>query len=409
MAQTALKSALPDLLAHRDRLAVTSMGALFDGDERRFEKFSVSLDDLLLDYSKNRIDGAAMAALLDVARASGVKDRRDRMWAGEPINVTEGRAVLHMALRYDGTDPVVFEGRNVMDDVGAVLGRVEVFCGGVRTGEIAGHTGRKFTHVVNIGIGGSDLGPAMATRALAPYTSANFTALYVSNVDGADMGDTLKDLDPATTLFVVASKTFTTDETMTNAHTARAWIVAALGEKATSDHFAAVSTNLAACAEFGIGQEKVFGFWDWVGGRYSIWSAIGLSLALAVGFDNFRQFLAGAAKMDAHFLTAPLEKNLPVIMALLGIWHRNVWGFGTHAVLPYDQRMGRFAAYLQQQDMESNGKSVRLGGEAADVETGPVIWGEPGTNGQHAFYQLIHQGTSIVPVDFLIAARPHEH
>jgi glucose-6-phosphate isomerase len=408
MAETALKSALPNLLAHRDRMAASAMTDLFANDPGRFERFSVSLDDLVLDYSKNRIDGAAMAALYDVARAAGVEARRDRMWAGEPINVTEGRAVLHMALRYDGTDPIMFEGRDVMGDVREVLGGMKAFCSGVRGGEITGYTGEKFTDVVNIGIGGSDLGPAMATRALAPYTSPDLKAHFVSNVDGADMGDTLAGLDPATTLFVVASKTFTTDETMTNARTARDWVVAGLGAGATNAHFAAVSTNLAACAEFGISADKVFGFWDWVGGRYSIWSAIGLSLALAVGFENFEQFLAGAAKMDAHFRTAPFEENLPVILALLGIWHRNVWGFGTHAVLPYDQRMGRFAAYLQQQDMESNGKSVRLGGQEADVETGPVIWGEPGTNGQHAFYQLIHQGTSVVPVDFLIAARPHE-
>jgi len=300
------------------------------------------------------------------------------------------------------------DGEDVMPGVREVLAHIKQFSDKVRDGVIRGKEGDQFTDVVNIGIGGSDLGPAMVTLALEPYTRKNLRAHYVSNVDGAHMHDTLKRLDPKTTLFIVASKTFTTDETMTNAHTARKWVAEALGDAAVTDHFAAVSTNLEACAAFGIAEDQIFGFWDWVGGRYSVWSAIGLPIAIAVGYENFALFLKGAATMDSHFRTAPLEENLPVIMGLLGVWYRNVWGFATHAVLPYDQRLSRFAAYLQQQDMESNGKSVTLNGKPVEYETGPIVWGEPGTNGQHAFYQLIHQGTSVIPCDFLVAAEPQE-
>jgi glucose-6-phosphate isomerase len=402
------KSLLNPLLKSRARLDEVTMRELFAADPKRFETFSVRAGDLLLDYSKNRIDEKAMTALFELARHAGVEERRDAMWAGEHINTTEDRAVEHMALRYFGDQPVMVDGKDVMPDVRAVLSAMRTFSGQVRDGSIRGATGETFTDVVNIGIGGSDLGPAMVTLALAPYTRPDLRAHYVSNVDGAHMHDTLKGLDPKRTMFIVASKTFTTDETMTNAASARAWIAGALGEAAVSDHFAALSTNLKACADFGIKSDRIFGFWDWVGGRYSVWSAIGLPVAIAVGFDNFEAFLKGAYEMDQHFLRTPLEKNLPVIMGLLGVWYRNAWGFATHAVLPYDQRLSRFAAYLQQQDMESNGKSVNLSGKKVDYPTGPIVWGEPGTNGQHAFYQLIHQGTSVIPVDFLIAAQPQE-
>jgi glucose-6-phosphate isomerase len=384
------------------------MRLLFAEDPNRFQRFSASGADILLDYSKNRIDEEVMAALFDLARAAGVEERRAQMCEGEHINITEDRAVMHMALRYQGDKPVEVDGQDVMPDVRAVLKAIETYTNAVRSGEIRGHGGEQITDVVNIGIGGSDLGPVMVTLALAPYTRPDLRAHYVSNVDGAHIHDTLKGLDPKKTLFIVASKTFTTDETMTNAHSARKWLADALGEEAVPNHFAAVSTNLPACAKFGIREDRIFGFWDWVGGRYSVWSAIGLPVALAVGYDNFAKFLAGADAMDRHFLETPLEKNLPVIMGLLGVWYRNAWGFSTHAVLPYDQRLSRFPAYLQQQDMESNGKSVTLNGKPVGWSTGPIVWGEPGTNGQHAFYQLIHQGTDVIPADFLIAAQPHE-
>ena len=402
------KRLLQGLSKHRTRLEETTMREMFAADPKRFRTYSASAGDLLLDFSKNRIDERSFAALIDLARDAGVEDRRRSMWAGKHINVTEDRAVLHMALRYRGDRPVKVDGRDVMPDVREVLSRMRGFSEGIRDGSIVGSSGEPFTDVINIGIGGSDLGPVMVTLALEPYTRANLRLHYVSNVDGAHIHDTLKRLDPRRTLIVVASKTFTTDETMTNAATARGWITSALGEAAVADHFAALSTNLDACAGFGIKADRIFGFWDWVGGRYSVWSAIGLPVAIAVGFDNFEAFLTGAYEMDQHFLKTKLEKNLPVIMGVLGVWYRNAWGFSTHAVMPYDQRLSRFPAYLQQQDMESNGKSVSLAGRRLDYATGPIIWGEPGTNGQHAFYQLIHQGTDIIPVDFLVAANPHE-
>lgn len=406
---TSRKSALNALMKHRKRLAEQPMRIQFALDPNRFQRYSAKAGDLLLDYSKNRIDEGAMTALFDLARAAGVEERRDQMWAGEHINTTEDRAVMHMALRYQGKKPVKVDRADVMPAVREVLDRIRTFSGQVRDGAIRGHTGEQFTDVVNMGIGGSDLGPAMVTLALEPYIRADLRCHYVSNVDGAHLHDTLKRLDPRTTMFIVASKTFTTDETMTNANSARAWLAKQLGDAAVNDHFAAVSTNLVACDSFGIRQDRIFGFWDWVGGRYSVWSAIGLPVALAVGFDNFEAFLRGAYEMDQHFLKTKLESNLPVIMALLGVWYRNAWGFTTHAVLPYDQRLSRFPAYLQQQDMESNGKSVTIAGKPVDYPTGPIIWGEPGTNGQHAFFQLIHQGTDVIPADFLIAAQPHEN
>jgi glucose-6-phosphate isomerase len=408
MAKSGLKAGFETLGKLKKSIEGQPMRLLFAEDPNRFQRFSASGADILLDYSKNRIDEEVMAALFDLARAAGVEERRAQMCEGEHINITEDRAVMHMALRYQGDKPVEVDGQDVMPDVRAVLKAIETYTNAVRSGEIRGHGGEQITDVVNIGIGGSDLGPVMVTLALAPYTRPDLRAHYVSNVDGAHIHDTLKGLDPKKTLFIVASKTFTTDETMTNAHSARKWLADALGEEAVPNHFAAVSTNLPACAKFGIREDRIFGFWDWVGGRYSVWSAIGLPVALAVGYDNFAKFLAGADAMDRHFLETPLEKNLPVIMGLLGVWYRNAWGFSTHAVLPYDQRLSRFPAYLQQQDMESNGKSVTLNGKPVGWSTGPIVWGEPGTNGQHAFYQLIHQGTDVIPADFLIAAQPHE-
>ena len=381
---------------------------LFAEDPERFERFSLRLDDLLLDYSKNRILPETMEKLLELARAAGVEAARDAMFAGEKINVTEGRAVLHTALRNRSDRTVLVDDRDVMGDVRSVLEATAAFAEGVRDGALTGATGERFTDVVNIGIGGSDLGPAMVTRALSPYGRAELRCHFVSNVDGAHLSDTLQRLDPRRTLVLVASKTFTTLETMTNARSARAWLVAALGEAAVGAHFAAISTNLEAVAAFGIGAERTFGFWDWVGGRYSVWSAIGLPVMIAIGPARFGEFLQGAFEIDEHFRTAPLADNLPAILALLGVWYRNLWGFGSHAVLPYDQRLERFAAYLQQLDMESNGKSVTLGGEAVGLDSGPVVWGEPGTNGQHAFYQLIHQGSSVIPCDFLVAAEAQE-
>ncbi|WDR03376.1 glucose-6-phosphate isomerase [Devosia algicola] len=408
MAKFGRKAAFAALTKHKKRLEDQPMRVQFALDPNRFKRYSAQAGDILLDYSKNRIDEDAMAALFELARAADVEGHRTAMCEGEHINVTEDRAVMHMALRYQGDHPIPVDGEDVVPAVRGVLAHMKAFTDAVRNGDIRGHSGEQFTDIVNIGIGGSDLGPAMVTLALAPYGRADLRAHYVSNVDGAHIHDTLKGLDPARTMFVIASKTFTTDETMTNAASARAWLTNALGDQAVNDHFSAVSTNLDATGKFGIRADRIFGFWDWVGGRYSVWSAIGLPIALAVGFDNFEKLLKGADAMDRHFLSEPLEKNLPMIMAVLGVWYRNVWGFSTHAVLPYDQRLSRFAAYLQQQDMESNGKSVTLSGKPVAWATGPIVWGEPGTNGQHAFYQLIHQGTDVIPLDFLIAAQPHE-
>lgn len=399
-------NAFAALRSHKDRAEAQSMRQMFAADPQRFQHLSLTVDGLLLDYSKNRIDKDVIPALLDLARAAGVEARRAMMFAGDKINVTEQRAVLHVALRAEKDEVYTVDGDNVVPQVHAVLDAMSAFADSIRSGAIAGKGGA-FTDIVNIGIGGSDLGPAMVTRALSPYHDGP-RLHFVSNVDGAHIHDTLKGLDPATTLFLVASKTFTTVETMTNAATARAWIVAALGEAAVGDHFAAMSTALDKVNAFGIASERVFGFWDWVGGRYSVWSAIGLPVMIAIGPDDFRAFLAGAHAMDLHFRDAPLERNLPVLLGLIGIWNRNVLGFPAKAVLPYDQRLERFAAYLQQQDMESNGKRVTLDGTPVATATGPLVWGEPGTNGQHAFYQLLHQGTDPIPADFIAGARAHE-
>ena len=384
----------------------TGIRQLFVEDANRFNTFSASAAGLMLDYSKTAIDAATLDALLDFAKAANVAVKRDAMFAGDRINITENRSVLHVALRGEPADGYRADSDPVSGDVMGVLTAMAQFSSKVRNGEIAGSGGGMFTDVVNIGIGGSDLGPVMATLALAPYHDGPRTH-FVSNVDGAHIADTLKTLDPRTTLFIVASKTFTTIETMTNAATARRWIVATLGEAAVGDHFAAVSTALDKVDAFGIAKDRTFGFWDWVGGRYSIWSAIGLSLMLAIGPDNFRAFLAGARDIDQHFKTAPLEENLPVLLGLVGFWHRAAMHYPTRAIIPYDQRLLRFPAYLQQLDMESNGKGVGLDGEPVAI-SGPVVWGEPGTNGQHAFFQLIHQGTDTIPVEFLVGANAHE-
>ncbi len=407
MKQAARKK-LEALRKLRAELEALHMRELFRQDPDRARRFTRRLDDLTVDFSKTRLDERALDLLLELAGAAGVEHLRDAMFAGEAINVTERRAALHVALRNRSNRPITVGGVDVMPAVNAVLDAVRTFSDAVRSGALRGATGKRFSDVVNIGIGGSDLGPAMATIALSPYAGGGPRVHFVSNVDGAQIADTLAPLDPATTLFLVASKTFTTQETLTNAHTARRWLVEALGEDAVGAHFAAMSTSEAKVREFGIAAERMFGFWDWVGGRYSVWSAIGLPLAIAIGFEHFTAFLEGAHGMDEHFRTAPPDQNLPLLLGLIGVWHRNVWDCPTHAILPYDQRLSRFAAHFQQVDMESNGKRVTRDGAPVDGATGPVIWGEPGTNGQHAFFQLLHQGTDIVPCDFLVAARPHE-
>ena len=381
--------------------------AAFAADPQRFSRFSASLDDLLMDYSKCAVNDEVLDLLEQLMTAAGVAEKRDEMFSGAPINFTEGRAVLHTALRNRSNRPVIVDGRDVMPDVNGVLEAMGKFADGIRSGEMKGATGKAITDVVNIGIGGSDLGPVMATLALSPFHDGP-RLHFVSNIDGAHIADTLKTLSAETTLFIVASKTFTTIETMTNAQTARAFIADALGEAAVGHHFCAVSTALDKVAAFGIDASRVFGFWDWVGGRYSIWSAIGLPLMIAIGPDNFGDFLAGGHAMDEHFRNAPFRQNLPMLLGALGVYHRNVLNYQTRAILPYDQRLSRFPAYLQQLDMESNGKSVTIDGKPVQRASGPVVWGEPGTNGQHAFYQLIHQGTSVIPAEFLVAANGFE-
>jgi len=394
------------LEAHREDWRGRTIADLFAADPHRFDRFHVQLDDLLFDFSKHRLDDETLGLLIDLARAAQLEARRDALFSGAPVNVTENRPALHMALRNLSGAPMFAGGRDVMPDVRAERARIFAFAEAVRNGEITAADGRRFTDIVNFGIGGSDLGPAMAARALSPFIADHLSLHFIANVDGADFADVMRRVPVETTLFIVCSKTFTTTETMTNAATARKFVAAALGEAAVADHFCAVSTQLDRIKAFGIRSDRVFGFWDWVGGRYSIWSAIGLSLAIGIGKANFEEFLRGGEDVDRHFVEAPLERNIPVLMALLGVWYRNLFGYGAHAVIPYDQRMARFPAYLQQLDMESNGKSVTLAGERSLVATAPVVWGEPGTNGQHAFFQLLHQGTEIVPIDFLIAAEP---
>jgi glucose-6-phosphate isomerase len=408
MADHDVAAALAALEAHRVEIGHRSIAELFRAEPDRFPRLSVRFQDVLFDFSKHRITDATLAHLLALARAAKLEEKRAALFSGEKVNNTEHRPALHMALRNFSGRPVMVDGRDVMPDVFATRERLYAFADKIRDGSLRGAKGQPFTDIVNIGIGGSDLGPAMAARALSPFIKPGLRMHFVANVDGADMADTLAPLDMATTLFIVSSKTFSTQETMTNAATARARVAAALGEAAVGDHFAAVSTKLDLVAKFGIREDRVFGFWDWVGGRYSIWSSIGLALAIAIGPENFDEFLRGGHEIDDHFENAPMQENIPVLMGLLGIWHRNVWGFGSHAVIPYDQRLARFPAYLQQLDMESNGKSVHRDGTPVSMATAPVVWGEPGTNGQHAFFQLLHQGTDVVPVDFLVAAEPIE-
>jgi glucose-6-phosphate isomerase len=406
MSSSEVAKAFAALEAQKRKSGATTIADLFAADPKRFDCFHVVLDDLLFDYSKHRLDGESLALLIALARAARVEAWREALFGGEPVNATEHRAALHMALRNLDGGPMLTEGRDVMPDVFAERRKMEAFAEAVRSGAIKAANGARFTDVVNFGIGGSDLGPAMAARALSPFVADHLNLHFVANVDGADFADTMRRLSVATTLFVICSKTFTTIETMTNAGAARKYVAATLGEAAVADHFCAVSTQLDKIAAFGIRSDRVFGFWDWVGGRYSIWSSIGLSLAIGIGKDNFEEFLRGGQDIDRHFREAPLERNIPVLMALLGVWYRNIWGFATHAVIPYDQRLRRFSAYLQQLDMESNGKSVDRAGALLKLATAPVIWGEPGTNGQHAFFQLLHQGAEIVPIDFLVAAEP---
>ncbi|MGY5801460.1 glucose-6-phosphate isomerase [Rhizobium sp. LEGMi12c] len=385
----------------------TDIRAAFAADPKRFSRFSASFDDLLMDYSKTAVNDDILALLEKLAAEGGVAAKREEMFSGVAINFTENRAVLHTALRNRSNKPVLVDGKDVMPDVNAVLAAMGKFADGIRSGALKGSTGKAITDVINIGIGGSDLGPVMATLALAPFHDGP-RSHFISNIDGAHIADILKLVKPETTLFIVASKTFTTIETMTNAQTARKFIADALGEAAVQHHFAAVSTALDKVAAFGIDSQRVFGFWDWVGGRYSIWSAIGLPLMIAVGPENFGKFLDGAHAMDNHFRQAPFKENLPMLLGLIGFYHRNVLGYPTRAILPYDQRLSRFPAYLQQLDMESNGKGVTIDGTPVEGNSGPVVWGEPGTNGQHAFYQLIHQGTSVIPAEFMIAANGFE-
>ncbi|WP_144377610.1 glucose-6-phosphate isomerase [Mesorhizobium amorphae] len=406
MDRTAFDKQLAALRAHRAATPM-NMREAFAADPDRFKRFSALDGDMLLDWSKCAVDEETMKLLEGLARAADLEPRRAAMFAGKHINITEDRAVLHTALRNLDGKGLHIDGQDVQKDVRSVLDAMSVFADAIRSGKATGYSGKKITDVVNIGIGGSDLGPVMATLALAPYHDGPRTH-YVSNIDGAHMHDTLKGLSPETTLFIVASKTFTTVETMTNAETARKWVEAKLGKEAVGKHFAAVSTALDLVAKFGIEKDRVFGFWDWVGGRYSVWGAIGLPVMIAVGPANFRAFLAGAHDMDEHFQSAPLKENLPVLLGLVGFWHRVVCGYPARAVIPYDQRLSRLPAYLQQLDMESNGKSVMLDGEKAVTLTGPLVWGEPGTNGQHAFFQLLHQGTDIIPVEFIAAAVGHE-
>lgn len=401
MSKLALQDHMKKLEAEKNRLSSIHIREMFDNDVERFEKMSVTHDDLVFDYSKNRLDGKSIDALIEMTRASNLAEMREAMFEGEKINTTEQRAVLHTALRNQSNEPLVVGGKDIKPEIKAELEKMTAFANAVRTGSYT-VSGGKITDVVNIGIGGSDLGPRMATQSLREFSDGP-KLHFVANSDASDLDDIIQWLNPKTTLFIVASKSFTTAETMLNAHNAKEWIETAVGKNAGS-HFCALSVNLKETKAFGIDEERTFGFWDWVGGRYSIWSAIGLSLMIAIGPKDFNEFLGGAYSADKHFRNEPFEKNIPVLMALIGVWYRNVWNFPVQAVMPYDSRMSRFPAWLQQLDMESNGKSVLKSDEKTKMDTGPIIFGEVGTNGQHAFYQLIHQGTTIIPCDFLVAA-----
>ena len=396
------------LTDHFEKMKSVHMRDLFSRDPGRFDKFSLLLNDILVDYSKNIITEETKALLIGLAEEVNLKDGIEKMFRGDKINETEHRAVLHVALRNRENAPIYVDGEDVMPEVNEVLKKMNIFSHSLLSGEWKGFTGKKITDIVNIGIGGSDLGPVMVTECLKPYAQEGLSAHFVSNVDGTHIVETLKHLDPETTLFLIASKTFTTQETMTNAFSARKWFLDhAKNEAHVAKHFVAISTNREKVQEFGIDPDNMFAFWDWVGGRYSLWSAIGLSIACSIGFENFTELLQGAFEMDNHFRSAPFEENIPVLLALIGIWYTNFFGAHTEVILPYDQYMHRFPAYFQQGNMESNGKSVDRKGQKVHHQTGPVIWGEPGTNGQHAFYQLIHQGTKLIPADFLAPAVSH--
>ncbi|MEI7812041.1 MAG: glucose-6-phosphate isomerase [Ignavibacteria bacterium] len=393
---------------HKSKIATTTMREMFSEDTDRFDKFSLKFNEILLDYSKNRITTETMSLLLELTEPAGLKGWIEKMFSGERINLTENRAVLHTALRNRSNRPVIVDGKDVMPEINSVLKHIREFSELIRSGEWKGYTGESITDVVNIGIGGSDLGPVMVTEALKPYGKPGLNVHFVSNVDGTDISEVLKNVNPETVLFLIASKTFTTQETIANANTAKDWFLQKAKDKsAVAKHFAALSTNEKEVSKFGIDPENMFEFWDWVGGRYSLWSAIGLSIAIYIGMDNFEELLTGAFEMDEHFRTEPFEKNMPVILALLGIWYNNFFDAQTYAILPYDQYLHRFPAYFQQGDMESNGKRVTKEGKATDYSTGPIVWGEPGTNGQHAFYQLIHQGTKLIPADFIAPVQTH--
>ncbi|MCS7003966.1 MAG: glucose-6-phosphate isomerase [Cytophagales bacterium] len=396
------------LKVHHEKMKKKHLKKLFEKDTARFEKFSIRFEDILLDYSKNLITEKTLSLLLQLAEECGVKESIEKMFSGDLINATEKRAVLHVALRNRSNQPILVEGKDVMPEINQVLAQMKEFSEKIISGKWKGYTNQPITDIVNIGIGGSDLGPVMVTEALRPYWKPNIKAHFVSNVDGSHIAETLKKLNPETTLFMIASKTFTTQETMANAKTARNWFLqTAQDEKHIAKHFVAISTNEKAVKEFGISSKNMFVFWDWVGGRYSLWSAIGLSIACTIGFENFEALLEGGHAMDNHFRTAEFRQNIPVILALLGIWYNNFYNAESHAILPYDQYLHRFAAYFQQGDMESNGKCVGRNGKPVKYQTGPIIWGEPGTNGQHAFYQLIHQGTKLIPCDFIAPAISH--
>ena len=401
-------NAWKELYRHQSEMNQVQMKELFKNDPRRFDKMSIQLDEILFDYSKNILNEKSLELLFQLADESQVKVAREAMFSGEKINLSENRAVLHTALRNFSSKPITLQGGDIMPEVREAREKMKSVCRKIHSGEWKGYTGKKIKNIVNIGIGGSDLGPVMVTEALKPYWIDNIQAYFVSNVDGTQIVETLKKLDPEETLFTIASKTFTTQETMTNAHTARDWFLkSAVEEKYVAKHFIALSTNEKGVKNFGIDVENMFVFWDWVGGRYSIWSSIGLSIALTIGYDNFEKLLKGAEAADNHFQNTDFKANIPVVMALIGIWYTNFFGSETEAILPYDQYMHRFPAYFQQGNMESNGKHVDRNGKVVDYSTGPVVWGEPGTNGQHAFYQLIHQGTHLIPCDFIAPAISH--
>ncbi|MFD1143172.1 glucose-6-phosphate isomerase [Larkinella insperata] len=405
--------AYQQLQNHYQQIKDRHLRDLFAENPKRFDHFSLRFEDILVDFSKNRIDNETLTLLRRLASEAGLSEAIEKMFSGDRINATENRSVLHVALRNRSNSPIEVDGKDVMPEVNVVLDKMKSFADRLTSGEWKGYTGKPITQLVNIGIGGSDLGPVMVTTALKPYAvqkdgKPQFGVHFVSNVDGVHIYETLQDLDPETTLFMIASKTFTTQETMANAHSARDWFLKhAQDESAVAKHFVAISTNKSEVEKFGIDPENMFVFWDWVGGRYSLWSAIGLSIACYIGFENFAELLEGGHAMDQHFKNTPLEENIPATLALVGIWYNNFFGAESHAILPYDQYMSRFAAYFQQGDMESNGKSVDRNGQPAAYQTGPVIWGEPGTNGQHAFYQLIHQGTKLIPCDFIAPAISH--